>query len=49
MGLRVKDITGDGNCFFRALGDQMQVRAVRVGKREERSCLGSEVVVGVCP
>lgn len=24
VGLRVKDITGDGNCFFRALGDQLQ-------------------------
>ncbi|GLC46448.1 hypothetical protein PLESTF_000847500 [Pleodorina starrii] len=24
LGLRIKDITGDGNCFFRALGDQLQ-------------------------
>ncbi|KAG2496057.1 hypothetical protein HYH03_005976 [Edaphochlamys debaryana] len=23
LGLRIKDITGDGNCFFRALGDQL--------------------------
>ncbi|PNW83370.1 hypothetical protein CHLRE_05g246050v5 [Chlamydomonas reinhardtii] len=24
LGLRIKDITGDGNCFFRALGDQLK-------------------------
>ncbi|EFJ40092.1 hypothetical protein VOLCADRAFT_100184, partial [Volvox carteri f. nagariensis] len=24
LGLRIKEITGDGNCFFRALGDQLQ-------------------------
>ncbi|KAG2430861.1 hypothetical protein HXX76_009835 [Chlamydomonas incerta] len=24
VGLRIKDITGDGNCFFRALGDQLK-------------------------
>lgn len=26
LGLRVKSITADGNCFFRALSDQLQVR-----------------------
>lgn len=25
LGLRVKNITADGNCFFRALSDQLQV------------------------
>jgi OTU domain-containing protein 3 len=25
LGLRIKSITGDGNCFFRALGDQIEV------------------------
>ncbi|KAG1657729.1 hypothetical protein FOA52_011991 [Chlamydomonas sp. UWO 241] len=24
VGLRVKQVTGDGNCFFRSLGDQME-------------------------
>eukprot|EP00877_Chromochloris_zofingiensis_P004206 jgi/Chrzof1/13787/Cz08g12130.t1 len=24
LGLRVKKITADGNCFFRALGDQLK-------------------------
>ncbi|GLI63326.1 hypothetical protein VaNZ11_006243 [Volvox africanus] len=24
LGLRIKEITGDGNCFFRALSDQLQ-------------------------
>lgn len=47
MGLRVKDITGDGNCFFRALGDQLQVGAVWVAKRKEHNCLGPAAVVGV--
>jgi hypothetical protein len=26
LGLRVKQITADGNCFFRALSDQLEVR-----------------------
>lgn len=26
LGLRVKQITADGNCFFRSLGDQLEVR-----------------------
>jgi len=30
LGLRVKSITADGNCFFRALSDQLQVRVQRV-------------------
>jgi hypothetical protein len=25
LGLRVKKITADGNCFFRSLSDQLQV------------------------
>lgn len=25
VGLRVKDVTGDGNCFFRACSDQIEV------------------------
>ena len=26
VGLRVKDVSADGNCFFRALSDQLHVR-----------------------
>lgn len=26
VGLRVKDVTGDGNCFFRACSDQLEVQ-----------------------
>jgi OTU domain-containing protein 3 len=27
VGLRVAKITGDGNCLFRSIGDQLEVRA----------------------
>ncbi len=31
MGLRVKAVSADGNCFFRALSDQLHVRRRRKG------------------
>lgn len=30
MGLRVNKITADGNCLFRAVGDQLEVRLQHV-------------------
>lgn len=30
VGLRVKDVTGDGNCFFRACSDQIEVCVMHV-------------------
>lgn len=39
MGLRAKSMESDGNCFFRALGDQLYVSFLEQGIASEFSCL----------
>lgn len=41
LGLRVKQITADGNCFFRALSDQLEVGALLRGRRGHAQQQGS--------
>ncbi len=36
VGLRVKQITGDGNCFFRAISDQLEGKECLHGKLRQQ-------------
>ena len=47
LGLRVKSITADGNCFFRALGDQLHVCRMSNDSRQPWLCTGIQRRHGV--